>query len=155
MHALLKLSPDQPGLLTFQVLYLGLVSLLPFIALFSYKLVEFLSLEPCHSLVSVSHGWSAQPYSSSRTDEFLHRWAAWHGMACRRALELKPSSPSYALNLMHGLELQQAYGKALQLALDFCTATRYGKPSCCWPHTPSTTQVPMCSDLSKAWQLCT
>ena len=42
----------------------------------------------------------------------------------RRALELKPSSPSYALNLMHGLELEQAYGKALQLALEFCQATK-------------------------------
>lgn len=55
----------------------------------------------------------------------------WQGMACRRALELKPSSPSYALNLMHGLELEQAYGKALQLALDFCTATKYDNSSCC------------------------
>lgn len=43
---------------------------------------------------------------------------------CRRALELKPSSPSYALNLMHGLELDQEYGTALQLALDFCKATK-------------------------------
>ncbi|KAL0028549.1 hypothetical protein WJX79_000906 [Trebouxia sp. C0005] len=45
-------------------------------------------------------------------------------MLFRRALELKPSSPSYALNLMHGMELDQDYGKALQLALDFCRATK-------------------------------
>ena len=46
-------------------------------------------------------------------------------MLCRRALELKPTNPSYALNLMHGMELDQAYGKALQLALHFCQATKY------------------------------
>ena len=47
-------------------------------------------------------------------------------LACRRALELKPSSPSYALNLMHGLELEQDYTQALNLALNFCTTTKYG-----------------------------
>lgn len=53
----------------------------------------------------------------------LTRHAFCHAL-CRRALELKPSSPSYALNLMHGLELDQEYGTALQLALDFCKATK-------------------------------
>ena len=50
------------------------------------------------------------------------------GLACRRALELKPSSPSYALNLMHGLELEQDYTQALHLALNFCATTKYVVP---------------------------
>ena len=45
-------------------------------------------------------------------------------MHCRRALELKPSNPSYALNLMHGMELNQEYAKALHLALHFCQSNQ-------------------------------
>ena len=61
-------------------------------------------------------------------------------LARRRALELKPSSPSYALNLMHGLELEQDYTQALHLALHFCTTTQYV------PYPPAAQPSSMYSD---------
>ncbi len=39
------------------------------------------------------------------------------------AVEAVPSSPSYALNLMHALELEQAYSAAVAVAISFCRAT--------------------------------
>ena len=42
----------------------------------------------------------------------------------RMALQGAPSSPSYALNLMHALELQQDYARAVHVAVDYCAATR-------------------------------
>lgn len=36
---------------------------------------------------------------------------------------MKPQSASYALNLMHALELELAYNEALDVAASFCRST--------------------------------
>ena len=42
---------------------------------------------------------------------------------CRRAVAMRPQSASYALNLMHALELELAYNEALDVAAAFCRST--------------------------------
>ncbi|KAK9812932.1 hypothetical protein WJX72_005941 [[Myrmecia] bisecta] len=42
----------------------------------------------------------------------------------RRAYQEQPTSPSYALNLMHTLELEQAYNEGLDIVAAFCKTTR-------------------------------
>ena len=50
----------------------------------------------------------------------------------RRAVAMKPQSASYALNLMHALELELAYNEALDVAASFCRST-----TCSTLHTPA------------------
>ena len=45
------------------------------------------------------------------------------GALRRRAVAMKPQSASYALNLMHALELELAYNEALDVAASFCRST--------------------------------
>lgn len=42
----------------------------------------------------------------------------------RRAVAQKPQSASYALNLMHSLELELSYNEALDVAAAFCRSTK-------------------------------
>ena len=42
----------------------------------------------------------------------------------RMAGAAAPDSPSYALNLVHALELHQDYGEAVRVTLDFCQTTK-------------------------------
>lgn len=42
----------------------------------------------------------------------------------RRAAAQKPQSASYALNLMHSLELELSYNEALDVAASFCRSTK-------------------------------
>lgn len=85
---------------------------------------------PCnhHWAHSRALAFLTQPCLPPLVPKSGHETCACEGcvaLPCRRALDLKPSSPSYALNLMHGLELEQDYSQALHLALHFCTTTEY------------------------------
>ena len=37
----------------------------------------------------------------------------------------RPGNPSYALNFVHALELEQAYKEAIEATIVFCNATEY------------------------------
>lgn len=61
--------------------------------------------------------WSLVKFSKSSvtlTDALLRR----------RAVAQKPQSASYALNLMHSLELELSYNEALDVAAAFCRSTK-------------------------------
>ena len=47
----------------------------------------------------------------------------WCVAVCMQALSMSPDNTAYALNLMHALELEQAYDRALGVLRDFCATT--------------------------------
>ena len=49
-----------------------------------------------------------------------------HPLWCsRQATVRRPGNPSYALNFVHALELEQAYEEAIEATITFCNATEY------------------------------